>query len=286
VMVKISGGGKNLQHIKDHIDYISRNGKVPLEDEQGNISSGYKDLQDLKRTWELGKFGLPLQGDRRKEAFNIVLSMPPGTPRDAVLNAARNFAKERFFNHQYVFAIHDDEAHPHVHLCVKALDMTQVRLNPRKADLQQWREHFAEKMREQGVQANATPRRARGVIKRPDKQAIRQIEKRGDVPVAKVHRKAAILNEIITGKPHVNPRSKNILYARRETVKAYGNIAKALASSETRSDQYLALAIVDFLQELPKSKTIHQQVVDQYYAQTDSSASKSDTTSAPLAASS
>src|SRR6185312_8647028 len=160
VMVKISGGGKNLQHIKDHIDYISRNGKVPLEDEQGNISSGYKDLQDLKRTWELGKFGLPLQGDRRKEAFNIVLSMPPGTPRDAVLNAARNFAKERFFNHQYVFAIHDDEAHPHVHLCVKALDMTQVRLNPRKADLQQWREHFAEKMREQGVQANATPRRA------------------------------------------------------------------------------------------------------------------------------
>ena len=36
VMVKISGGGKNMKHIKAHMDYISRNGDVEIEDENGD----------------------------------------------------------------------------------------------------------------------------------------------------------------------------------------------------------------------------------------------------------
>jgi len=176
VMVKITGGGKNMARIKAHIDYISRNGKVELKNEQGAILSGKEDLRDLRDEWAMGQGGIPKEGERRREAFNIMLSMPPGTDRQAVTNAAREFAAETFGNHQYVMATHNDEAHPHVHLCVKAVDKEGVRLNPRKADLQQWREHFADKLREEGVAANATPRRARGVTRRTEKQATRWID--------------------------------------------------------------------------------------------------------------
>ncbi|WP_343214831.1 relaxase/mobilization nuclease domain-containing protein, partial [Dyella sp. RRB7] len=76
-----------------------------------------------------------------KEAFNLVLSMPPGTNRAAVKDAARDFAQREFgSNHPYVFAEHTDEKHPHVHLCVKSLGYDGTRLNPRKAKLQRWRE--------------------------------------------------------------------------------------------------------------------------------------------------
>ncbi|MBS0511033.1 MAG: hypothetical protein JSR42_07600 [Proteobacteria bacterium] len=35
VMVKISGGGKGMRQIGAHLDYISRNGKVTLENDAG-----------------------------------------------------------------------------------------------------------------------------------------------------------------------------------------------------------------------------------------------------------
>lgn len=177
VMVKISGGGKNIGRIKAHMDYISRNGKVELEDERGEIYTGTDGVREACRSWRDGKYAVPLQGEKRREAFNIVLSMPPGTDREGVHAAARKFASEEFSNHQYVFAAHNDEKHPHVHLSVKAVGHDGKRLNPRKADLQAWRELFAEKLREQGIEANATPRRARGVVRKSEPQAVLHIDK-------------------------------------------------------------------------------------------------------------
>ena len=56
----------------------------------------------------------------------------------------------------------------HVHLAVKAVDPDGARLNPRKTDLQHWRETFAEKLREQSIDANPTPRKARGVAQKAE----------------------------------------------------------------------------------------------------------------------
>lgn len=178
VMMKISGGGKGIAQVKAHLDYISRNGLVALENEDGEIILGREAVQDVRDEWKSGQYGLPDNGSRR-ETFNIVLSMPPGTDRRAVNDAIRAFAKTEFgANHAYVFAIHDDEAHPHGHLCVKALGLDGSRLNPRKADLQRWRERFAEALREQGIEANATPRRARSNTHTTVKQATRHAAKR------------------------------------------------------------------------------------------------------------
>ena len=71
------------------------------------------------------------QPGHRREAFNIMLSMPRGTDALAVQRAAREFA-----DHKYVMVLHDHQANPHVHVSVRAESKHAKRLNPRKADLQ------------------------------------------------------------------------------------------------------------------------------------------------------
>jgi hypothetical protein len=266
VMVKISGGGKDMRHIKAHMDYISRNGTVEVEDENGVRHLGKEEVRDVRDSWADGKTRIPTDEGTRKEAFNIVLSMPPGTSRQAVKDAARQFAAEQFGNHQYVFAAHDDEAHPHVHLAVKAVDKDGVRLNPRKTDLQQWREHFAETLREHGVAANATPRRARGQVRKAEKQEVIQMQRRGVEPAVKAAQKAAVIAEIQTSVPRLNPTQQRIEATRRGTLKAYGAVAKALAAGDVE-DRALALLVVRFVETMPPVKTTHQLAAETVRAQ-------------------
>ena len=120
--------------IKAHFDYISRNGEVGLENEAGQTIQGRESVMDLRDEWKYGLYGTP-EDSHRKEAFNIVLSMPAGTDRQAVKDAARVFAATEFAgNHQYVFAAHDDEDHPHVHLCVKAVSYTHLDVYKRQQE--------------------------------------------------------------------------------------------------------------------------------------------------------
>lgn len=266
VMVKISGGGKDMHGIKAHLDYISRNGEVQLEDEQGRIHDGVEDVREVRDDWK-GR-GIPYENGSKKEAFNIVLSMPPGTDRPSVTNAARVFAAELFSNHQYVFATHEDEKHPHVHLVVKALDNDGVRMNPRKADLQAWREVFAEKLREQGIEANATPRRVRGVVLKAEKQAIRHIDKgfaegkrKAPARVSQSQKQEAA-HEVKTGQKRHNPAKSKILTARKEVHQSYGRVARALAAGDAE-DKQLALEIVQLVNTMPPVMTKHDLLVQQ-----------------------
>lgn len=264
VMVKISGGGKDLGGIKAHLDYISRNGEIELEDEQGRANLGKDDVRLVRDEW---RGGIPSENGKRKEAFNIILSMPPGTDRAAVKNAAREFAKTMFEGHRYVFAAHDDEKHPHVHLTVKANSMKGTRLHPCREDLQHWRETFAEKLQDFGIEANATPRQARGVVRKPEKQAVRHIQK--DYKTGKRARPARVLvaqakaaNDEITGKAvHQNPAQANIIEARKTAHAAYKGVAEALLKGD-QQDKQLALQLVKFVKAMPPLKTKHELVVE------------------------
>ncbi len=179
VMVKITGFGKGNGHVKAHLDYNTRNGKLELENERGDVFSGKEEVKEMFEGWGQG-FGDGKRRNNQRDTLHMVLSMPEGTDPESVKNAARAFAKDTFsHNHEYVFALHTDEPHPHVHLTVKMLGFDGKRLNPRKADLRSWREEFALAMRDQGVDAEATPRPSRGIVKKPESQVIRHIE-RGD----------------------------------------------------------------------------------------------------------
>lgn len=173
VMVKISGNSKDTSRVKSHISYIARNGNVELEDQDGNKIKGSEELKNLKAQWD--SVGIPSENGKYREAFHIVLSMPPNTDPVGMLKAARNFASEEFTDHKYAMAQHLDEKHPHVHLVVMARDINGKRLNPRKNDLQSWREQFAHKLREQGISANATKRIQRLRYKKPENTVLRNM---------------------------------------------------------------------------------------------------------------
>lgn len=207
VMVKITGGGRDVDGVQAHFEYLDRHGKLEIEDDHGEIHQGKDAGTVLVNEWGVGYGKLPDGPHTRqkvskthavrpgpRQAFNIILSMPPGTPPQAVYNAAKKFARETFANqHRYVKVLHtndkdwnrrhnpgfvnkdDHGKHPHVHLVVKAEhDYGGPRLNPRKADLRRWREDFATYLNEQGVWATATRRVDRGLTRTHKRPAIQR----------------------------------------------------------------------------------------------------------------
>ena len=172
VMVKISGCSKGMSKLKNHVDYVSRNGSVELESQDGLSFTGKGAAQGILNDWKDNQQIPDMEQDgKRREALHVILSMTENTDRDAVKNAARAFAQQTFEGHEWLMAEHRDEAHPHVHFVVKMADEYGHRLNPKKADLQLWRETFAEKLQENGIEANATKRQVRGRARRPKTQA-------------------------------------------------------------------------------------------------------------------
>ena len=161
VMVKVTGGGRGMKAIAAHFRYISKNGRLDIEDERGETMRGKDSLRELADDWRFGGSLIEDTSDRR-EAFNIMLSMPRGTDPLSVQWAAREFAKVELADHKYVMVLHDHQANPHVHISVRAESKHGKRLNPRKTDLHRWRETFAEKLRERGVEAEATRQATRG----------------------------------------------------------------------------------------------------------------------------
>jgi type IV secretory pathway VirD2 relaxase len=175
VMVKITGFGKGVAHVQAHLAYISRKGKVELETDRGEKLAGSDAIKDYFSDWQQSIDSRKRRVNQR-DTMHLVLSMPTSVDAESVRLAVQDFAKKTFSkNHEYVFALHTDELHPHCHLTVKTLGFDGKRLNPRKADLQEWREGFADAMRLQGVEAEATPRRSRGVVKKAEKGVIRHI---------------------------------------------------------------------------------------------------------------
>lgn len=243
VVVKISGGGKGLKKVMAHIRYISRKGELILEDQDGEQIKGAEGRKELRQIWAHGSFPIPDDSEVR-EAINVVLSMPEGTDELAVARAARDFARREFGeNYQYVMAVHtfaDDPGpepskHPHVHLAIKSRGFDGTRLNPRKADLQDWREGFAQALREHGVDAIATRRRTRLQRAKGEKQALKRIKSRGQTPRTSLTARS---------QPKAIKRAADNASA---VLQDYQTIAEALAQSDAE-DRKLAIELVRTLQ--------------------------------------
>jgi hypothetical protein len=172
VMVKVlTKGGSNLKAVGRHLSYLSREGEVEIETDDGRRLRGQGGEQELLEDWDLD-----LEEARRtrelrsrpgmvrpKLVHKVVFSMPAGTPPDGLLRGVQEFARETFgAQHRYAMVLHTDEPHPHVHMVVKAVSEEGVRLNVRKATLREWRGEFARHLRAQGISANATDKAVRG----------------------------------------------------------------------------------------------------------------------------
>lgn len=260
VMVKITGNGKSISKIKGHIDYISRNGKVELEDQDGLVYNGKGAVNDILDDWaDAG--GIPKHESeaRLRETFNVVLSMPKDTDREALKNAARAFAKEAFDGHEWFMAEHRDTDQPHVHICIKTSNQVGYRLNPKKADLQKWREGFADKLNEYGVEANATKRQVRGKTLRPNTQAQYHARKNKRPLSHEQKRRDEAKREIETGIRKIEPSELSQAKQTRQVVmKNFAGVVKEL---HEHGDTDLARELVKHAKNLPIVESMHESVV-------------------------
>lgn len=185
VMVKITGSSSGLATVKHHLDYISRNGEVELTNECGESILGRENVKALRE--QLKASQVPRESSKR-EFLHVMFSMPAGTPEKAMRESVAQFCQEEFANRRYVMAFHGDTDHTHVHVCLNTRDIDRAdepRLSPRKADLFRWRLGFADKLRENGIDAAASERRHRFNYRKPEHSAVRQI--RADNPASAIY---------------------------------------------------------------------------------------------------
>ena len=240
VMVKVTGGGRGMKAIAAHFRYISKNGRLELEDQRGETMRGKDSLHDLADEWRVSGSRIPDDAEpgHRREAFNIMLSMPRGTDPLTVQRAAREFAQAELADHKYVMVLHDHQANPHVHISVRAESRLGKRLNPRKADLHRWRETFADKLRGYGVEAEATRQATRGRDRNYD--PLWRLKARED-------------GRLRTTRPE----AKSGLRARAtraEAVEAWKQLGQALALSGDAADHNLARSIAAFVTDMASTQ--------------------------------
>lgn len=233
VVVKVAGGGRGMRDIAAHFRYISRDGVLTLEDDRGVGRTGSDGLQDLADQWRYGGSRIP-EVSHRREALNLMLSMPHGTDPAKVLAAARAFGKTELTGNFYVMVLHEHQAHPHVHLTLRSESRSGERLRSWH-ERYQWRESFAEKLRELGVDAEATPQWTRGELQRTE-PLWRKREQLRDLP----HR------------PHPEKKSGEACdNSRAEAMRCWAHIMQALGQSSEPADRQLADQIDGFVRSTP-----------------------------------
>jgi hypothetical protein len=234
VMVKVTGGGRGMGAIAAHLRYISKNGRLQIEDDRGVPREGKDVVRDVVEQWRYGGSFISETSPRR-EAFNIMLSMPRGHDPLVVQRAAREFAQAELKDHRWVMVLHDHQANPHVHISVRAESRHGKRLNPRKADLQRWRVTFAERLRGWGIEAEASRQATRGQVR--NYEPLWRLKAGKDGRVATDWKAAKS-----------SPGSQR---SRFEALIAWGQICAGLAQSDSAEDRALADRIRNYVHSTP-----------------------------------
>lgn len=267
VVIKVTGHARGAKHLRRLMQYITREGELVAENEASESISGKDAVSEFASDWNatIGK-----RKANTRDTMNIVLSMPASTDPQAVFNAARDLAKHEFAkNHEYIMVLHTFETdpspkpspNPHVHLVVKSVGFDGRRLNPRKADLQRWRELFAERLRDQGIEAEATPRMARGIVKKAKAQPLHHAEKRDN----RTRRMESAVKEVaneITGRKESQERPwEAAIRSKQDLVRAtWADAAKSLEASQEAADKLLAERIRSFVSKMPPVKTRRDEI--------------------------
>ena len=189
--------------------------------------------------------------------LSMVLSMPRGIETATLLEASRTFANQALGGQfDYVLALHRDGSHPHVHVAVRSLGRQGEHLDPCKGDLEQWRERFAQALRALGVEAEATPRRARGVTRKAERGPLRRLRDRfeaGEGPPARVVRSAyqQAAAAAFQGDETLRPWEVRVAERQRRIRTLFLQQARLLSASDQLEDRRLGAALASFVSTLP-----------------------------------
>lgn len=253
VMVRVTGRQHGGGHVLANFSYISRLGhgaekQVPLYTSDGDILHDGKDMQILAQDWQEWEMG---DDARRKGATSVsmILSMPAGTDPERLREAALDFAREEFANRSWVASLHVDRDHPHVHVTFARRDHDGRRFHPSRDDLFRYRQRFAEKLRDRGIEANATPARARGIDPKHEPIAAKKVREKGQIP--RIDKSRADRAQRFRDRGAADPVNAVLANQRAAVLTAYEQSIAELSSSLSLADQAIAKSLERFVASMP-----------------------------------
>jgi hypothetical protein len=294
VVIIVDGGGREDEHgnrsstrdidgVRKYMLYISRDGKLPAANEQGEHVAGRDNVLDTHCSWNLdlqrqtgwvtnSKKGRGGKIEQLHQTFGVIFSMPAGTDPACLFAAVQSFARDHFHNRQYLMVLHTPETdpapkskradHPHVHVILRAEDDDGQRLYIRKDDLRVWREDFAAHLRARGIEANATSRAERGVslkaIRGPEHHITeRWQEGKGAPSKARARRFEQAAQELQEGRTEPKPWELAMAARRRDVQR---ELTQNVARLRQEGDQQLADQVEHFVMNMPPVDTERRQM--------------------------
>ncbi len=269
VVIKVSGGARTIRGVAAHLDYLET--RADLETDDGVVLAEKGLGRDLLKGWDLEVDEIRRHTSRAiaagrkppKLVYNLVFSMPKGTPPDRLHKAVRKFAVEKFgLQHRYAMALHTDQAHPHVHVVVKTVSEQGERLNIRRATLREWRRDFAQYLRDYGVEANATERAVRGSHHQNRKGGIFRAARRGESNFMR-ERVESVARELAGGRLRTEPGKAQLHHTRREVERGWLALAGML-QRDGMSD--LAEDLRQHVRRMPSVRADREEIAHRLHA--------------------
>lgn len=108
---------------------------------------------EIAKTWRPA-----MRSSSPRDFAHVILSAKPGTDEDAFMDAARATLAREFRGHEYVFVMHTNRRHIHVHAAVRLTSATGEKLHPGIQDFNRWRQTLAKEARERQIPMEAVRR--------------------------------------------------------------------------------------------------------------------------------
>ncbi|MEK4032016.1 LPD7 domain-containing protein [Methylocystis sp. IM2] len=101
---------------------------------------------EIAKTWRPA-----MRSSSPRDFAHVILSAKPGTDKDAFMDAARATLAREFRGHEYVFVMHTNRRHIHVHAAVRLTSAAGEKLHPGIQDFNRWRQTLAKEARERHI---------------------------------------------------------------------------------------------------------------------------------------
>lgn len=258
---------KSAHHLQESGRYISRNGKLECEDDEGQVLAGTEAIDERMKSWvedeELyQQTGAGRPSDRLARRF--IVSTPPGTDPEALKKAVRDFTEAEFKSRgfEFIWTIHTDKAHPHAHVLIKNRAADGKRLHYSNRELRAMRERFCVIAEKYGIDLNATSRAVRGRTRRA--KPIERIyqERRGSIHSYEDLRIEELKKFLDEGRDPVAEEHELMKRCRMTRKEIYVNATayiKELLASGKEEDLTLAKAIYQKIKDLPPVESAQEE---------------------------
>ncbi len=105
--------------------------------------AGFNPALEIAKAWRPS-----MRSSAPRDFAHVIMSAKPGTDKEAFMDAARATLAREFSGHEYVFVMHTNRQHIHVHAAVRLTHAAGKKLDPNIQDFARWRQTLAEEARE------------------------------------------------------------------------------------------------------------------------------------------